>query len=419
MTKCSAAILVALTALTTAPVHAGNPDRAGSAGATQLLINPWARSSGWVMANSASLRGVESMFGNVAGLAHVNKTEVNFTNAQWLSGSGVAINSVAVGQKLGSSGVLGLTATTMSMGDLEVTTFDIPEGGRGTFRPNLANIGLAYSKSFSNSIHGGMLLRVVSEGIATVRTSGICFDAGIQYVTGPQDNVHFGIALKNVGPAMQFTGDGLAVQALLVQGSDQLTLEQRSEQFEIPSLLNIGLAYDWHINEMHRLTFAGTFVSNSFTKDQALIGVEYAFRKMLHLRAGYLYEDGITSDTERTTVFTGPSAGLSVDFPSATRRSRRYPSTTLTVPPAPLPGCTASACAWRSDVAHTIFGMRTSRGPLPLLAYITIRPESHEQHGLLHRGGIPEVAGGTPSHAHRGASAPQSADRRCPRQGRP
>jgi hypothetical protein len=315
MTKRSTAILVALVALGSAPVLAGNPDRAGSAGATQLLINPWARSSGWGLANTASLRGVESMFGNVAGLAHVNKTEVNFTNAQWLSGSGIAINSVAIGQKLGASGVLGLSATTMSFGEMEITTFDIPEGGRGTFRPNMANIGLSYSKSFSNSIHGGMLVRMVSEGIATVRTSGICFDAGIQYVTGPKDNLHFGIALKNVGPAMNFEGDGLSVQGLLVQGSDNLTLEQRSERFEIPSMLNIGLAYDWHINDMHRLTFAGTFVSNSFTKDQGVVGVEYAFRKMLHLRAGYLYEDGITSDTERTTVFTGPSAGLSVDFP--------------------------------------------------------------------------------------------------------
>lgn len=311
----SAVILMALAALTNIPAMAGNPDRAGSAGATQLLINPWARSSGWGLANTASIRGAEAMYGNIAGLAHVNKTEVLFSNTTWLSGSGVSINSVGIGQKLGAAGVLGISATTMSFGELEVTTFDQPEGGRGTFRPNASNIGVSYAKSFSNSIHGGMLFRVISESIANVRTSGVAFDAGIQYVTGPKDNVHFGIALKNVGPAMSFSGDGLAVQGLLVQGSDQLTLEQRSDRFEIPSLLNIAVAYDWHVADMHRVSFAGTFVSNSFTKDQFLFGVEYAFRKMFHLRGGFLYEDGITSDTERTTVFTGPSAGLSVDLP--------------------------------------------------------------------------------------------------------
>jgi hypothetical protein len=309
------AAAAALVMLASVPAMAGNPDRAGSAGATQLLINPWARSSGWGMANSASLRGVESMFGNVAGLSRVNRTEVLFTNARWLSGSGVNINSIGVGQKVGGSGVLGLSVTSMGFGELEVTTVDIPEGGRGTFRPSMSNIGLAYSKAFSNSIHGGMLVRVVSESISNVRSSGVAFDAGIQYVTGPLDNVHFGISLKNVGPAMAFAGDGLAVQGLLTQSEYQLTLEQRSARFEIPSFLTIAAAYDWHINDMHRLSFAGTFVSNSFTKDQGLLGLEYGFRKMVHLRAGYLYEQGIASDTDRTTVFTGLSAGLSVDFP--------------------------------------------------------------------------------------------------------
>lgn len=307
-------LLAALTVLCGGTVRAGNPDRAGSAGATQLLLNPWARSSGWGLANSASVRGVEAMYGNIAGLSMVNKTELVFSNTR-ITDTGMSLNSVGFGQKLGTSGVLGVTATTFSFGELEVTTFDNPEGGRGGYRPTMANIGLAYSKSFSNSIFGGILIRVVSESTSNVRTSGICFDAGIHYVTGPTDNVHFGIALKNVGPAMQFSGDGLAVQGLLVSGSDQLTLEQRSGKFEIPSLLNIGAAYDWQVAELHRVTFAGTFISNSFTKDQGIVGVEYAFRKMVHVRAGYLYEKDITSAEERATWFTGPSAGVSVDLP--------------------------------------------------------------------------------------------------------
>lgn len=310
----TAVLLAALAMFCGGTAHAGNPDRAGSAGATQLLLNPWARSSGWGLANSASVRGVEAMYGNIAGLSRVNKTELVFSNTR-VADTGMNVNSIGFGQKLGSSGVLGVTATTFSFGELEVTTYDNPEGGRGGYKPTMANIGLAYSKSFSNSIFGGILIRVVSEATSNVRTQGICFDAGIHYVTGPQDNMHFGIALKNVGPAMQFSGDGLAVQGLLVTGSDQLTLQQRSGKFEIPSLLNIGAAYDWNVNEMHRVTFAGTFISNSFTKDQGLVGVEYAFRKMVHLRAGYLYEKDITSAEERASWFTGPSAGVSIDFP--------------------------------------------------------------------------------------------------------
>jgi len=311
-----AMVAAVLLGLAVTPAFAGNPDRAGSAGATQLLINPWARSAGWGLANTASVRGVEAMYGNVAGLSMVNKTEILFCNTRWLSGSGTTINSVGFGQKMGASGVLGISATTMGFGELEVTTVNDPAGGRGTFSPTMANIGISYAKSFSTSIHGGLLVRMVSESIANVRSQGVCFDAGIQYVTGAKENIHFGIALKNVGPAMAFSGDGLSVQGLLASGDgDQMTLEQRSAQFEIPSLLNIGASYDWHLNELNRISFAGTFISNSFTKDQGVIGVEYAFKKMFHLRGGFMYEAGITNDTDRTTVYTGPSGGLSVDLP--------------------------------------------------------------------------------------------------------
>lgn len=302
-------------ALLAGAAMAGNPNRAGSAGATQLLVNPWARSNGWSLANSSSLQGAEAMFGNVAGLAHVRKTELLFTSTRWLEGSGVKVNAVGFGQKLGESGVLGITATTFSFGDLPVTTVDQPEGGLGTFSPTQSNIGLAYAKAFSNSIFGGMLVRVVSESIANVRTSGVCFDAGIQYVTGPTENIHFGIALKNVGPAMHFSGDGLAVQGLLTGGDHTLTLEQRSADFELPSMMNIGAAYDFNISELHRVTVAGTFTSNSFTKDQFILGAEYAFKKMFHVRGGYLYEKGVTKEEDRETVFTGPSAGVSIDLP--------------------------------------------------------------------------------------------------------
>ena len=51
----------------TTNLFAGNPDRVGSAGASQLLINPWARSSGMGGSNIASVKGLESLYGNVAG----------------------------------------------------------------------------------------------------------------------------------------------------------------------------------------------------------------------------------------------------------------------------------------------------------------------------------------------------------------
>ena len=75
----ASAALTACLMLTTA-VFAGNPDRAGSAGAGQLLINPWAASNGMAGTDMAITNGLEGTFLNAAGLAFINQNELRFAN---------------------------------------------------------------------------------------------------------------------------------------------------------------------------------------------------------------------------------------------------------------------------------------------------------------------------------------------------
>lgn len=303
---------------------AGNEDRAGEAGASELLINPWSRSSGWGGANTAGSMGVEAMHLNIAGLAYAQGTQVNFSNTSWLSGTDISINAVGLAQRMGESGgVLGISIMSMSFGDLEVTDINNPDGGLGTFRPNYFNLGAAYSKNFSETISGGILVKLVSQSIANVRASGVAIDAGVNYVTGDNDQLKFGIALRNVGPTMQYSGNGLSERYEDPATEKQLTISQRSNDFELPSLLNIGLTYDFYLmqNEEsdelseHRLTAAGSFTSNSFTKDQFRLGAEYAFREMFMLRAGYVYESDVQDEEETNTASAGPTFGATIEVP--------------------------------------------------------------------------------------------------------
>jgi hypothetical protein len=297
---------------------AGNPDRAGQAGASELLVNPWGRSSGFHGMNTATTQGIEAARLNVGGLAFVNKTQFVLGHTMWLKGSGISVNSAGFAQKMGESSVLGLSLMSMSFGDIPVTTESDPEGLSGAvFSPQFLNIGVAYARSFSESIHVGFQLTLISEGMANVSATGAALDMGIQYVTGAKKNMHFGISLRNIGTPMSYGGDGLAYRVDSPNGFS-LLLDQRSEKFELPSQLNIGAAYDFHLADKHRLTFMGNFTSNSFTKDFLGGGVEYAFNEMFMVRGGYRYEKGISSDlltAERTTAFTGLSGGVSLEVP--------------------------------------------------------------------------------------------------------
>ena len=230
--------------------YAGNEDRAGSAGATELLINPWARSSAWGSAGISSVNGLEAIFLNVAGLAYADKTEIQFSRTNWLGSiTGIGLNSAGLAQRVGESGVIGISFTSMNYGDLQITTTELPEGGVGTFNPSSMNFNLALAKKFSSSISGGFNLKVVSQSISNVRAQGVAFDAGIRYVTGDQEHIKFAISLKNVGPPMSFSGDGLSIDMLNPSTSISIGMQQRVSSFELPSQLNIGASYDFNFSE--------------------------------------------------------------------------------------------------------------------------------------------------------------------------
>lgn len=312
---------------------AGNWQRAGQAGASQLLINPWARSSGWGDANVACVIGAEGIHQNVAGLAFTKKTELTYTNSQYFVGTGIQVNSAALSTRIGDAGALGVSVEAFNWGEIEKTTEALPDGGIGTYKPSYTVIGLSYAREFSNSIYGGLTVKLINETMSDVKSSGFALDAGIQYITGfgkdkagnrKRDNLHFGITLKNVGTTMKYSGDGMAFVGLSPTGTS-MSVENRSQEFELPSLIRIGFSYhvklapkvdeeEEIVTSDHNLAIALNFTSNSFTNDQFNIGVEYGFREYLFLRAGYTYEKGLHT-MSRTTVFTGPSAGITLQCP--------------------------------------------------------------------------------------------------------
>jgi len=330
-------------------VFAGNRDRSGQAGAQHLLIDPWARSNGWGTAGVAEVRGLEAMYSNIGGMAFVNKTELAFSRIQYLvgSGSGIGINSFAIAQalkfknketgKVRDFGVLGLSYFQMGFGKIEITSETQPEGNMGTFSPKLSYIALHYAKRFNDYIYGGLSVKIVTEkGSDDAKATGVAIDAGVQYLTGPYKNFKIGLTLKNIGFPMSYKGDGMSVRAVANDLTWEQTLESRSAAYEIPTSLVLGLSYDFLIwgkkyagmskeekqdelltrdDAAHRITVAGSFTANSFSRDIFTLGVEYAFQQWFMVRAGYNFETGMFKPSTRTTWYTGPALGATVAIP--------------------------------------------------------------------------------------------------------
>lgn len=325
-------------------IYAQGPTRAGQAGFTQLLINGWGRSSGMGNSYSAGVHGVEAFHLNIAGLGRVTGTELAFSRTAWLGGTGININTFGYGQSVQKGdGAIGISMMSFSIGQIPITTAAQPDGGIGTYKPSISNINLGYAYNFNTQISAGINVKLVSESTPDIRTSGFAFDAGLQYATQLikekskmktkylNDNspaakrasdIRFGVSIKNLGGDLKYSGDGLATKSTLTDKNYVTTTVQRADKTQLPSLINVGLAYDFRLDQKagiywHRLTTAMNFTNNSFSSNQTSLGFEYAYKEILMLRTAFDYEKGIFNYDDRRTAYTGFCLGASVQIPLA------------------------------------------------------------------------------------------------------
>jgi hypothetical protein len=303
---------------------AGNPDRQGEAGATQLLMNPWAPSAGLHTLNTSFVSGVEAMRLNPAGVARFSGTQVMLGYANYLQGTDISMQAIGVTSQTKGGGGIGFSVMSLDFGDVAITTASQPEGTGALLNLSFINVGLTYSHQFENKVSVGVTLRGISEATSDVSAFGFAIDAGVQYVTGEAEEFKFGLSLRNIGSRMSFGGQALATEAPSPDGNPyNITLEQRASGFEMPSVLNIGASYDFLSGvDNQRITLTGNFTANSFSRDQVGAGIEYAFREQFLVRGGYRSDlDAADEDeggaTDESPLYDGFSAGASIRVPFA------------------------------------------------------------------------------------------------------
>ncbi len=343
MKKLISLALASLAIVSINTANAGNKDRSGQAAASELLVNPWAATGGVFGLNGSYVSGLEAMKLNIAGLAKTQKLELGAVYNSYIQNAGIGIVDAGFANRLSKKGVLGVNLMSINYGNIPITTVDQPEGGDGTFKPTFFNASIGYGYSFTDRIDGGVNLTYVTEGVSNVSATALGIDAGIQYTSGDDDELHFGVTLRNVGSNMRFKGDGLSFNGVTPDNLDnQLTVESRSDKFQLPTQLGISAAYDIFLGKERataaatpkegeepavaseitkkgmrydsKLTIMGSFISNAFIADNIGVGAEYSYRNKLYLRGAYRYETNINDAATSSTFYTGLSAGAGVAF---------------------------------------------------------------------------------------------------------
>ncbi len=287
--------------------------RAGTSGAQELLVPltaNYASLGGATTSGMQNASGLEALFANPAGLAVNDGTSAMFSRVEYVAGIG--INYLGLAQNMGYNNIA-ITITSWDFGDIAEQTEIAPEVTDVSFNINYLTAGVSYSRQLTDRIAAGATIKLISENIDDVTANAVAFDAGMTYdITG--SGLRLGVALKNIGNELQFTGAGLRRQVRLpgqdpTANNNTVTIE--SEGVQLPTLLNVGLSYTRDLGANAVVTAMGNFRSNSFDEDQFAGGIELGVMDIVYLRGGYQ----LTEDLD-ATFFSGPSfgAGLKLDL---------------------------------------------------------------------------------------------------------
>jgi len=289
--------------------------RIGSAAAPELLVPVDAR--GLAMGGSciALAEGVSAIHWNPAGLGHLGTSaQAMFTSMAYIAD--IRLNYGAVGVSFGGFGVVGVSVRSFSFGDISLTTNDDPEGLMGrTFSPTFITVGLTYARAFTDAITVGGTVKAISETMARANGSAMAFDLGVQYrnVAGVP-GLNLGVALKNYGTQMSFGGSGLLRRATSSDGRrPEQYYKSDAASFELPSLIEMGLAYKRDLTEDLFAVVTGSFVNDNMALDQYRIGGEvgYTMDKLRFFGRGGM-EFSPKSDMDE--VIWGPAVGAGLYY---------------------------------------------------------------------------------------------------------
>jgi hypothetical protein len=266
--------------------YAGDVNRTGTAGAQELLIPVGARDLALGGSSVASTTGVDAIYWNPAGLSKINSVEAMFSHLNYIADIGVEYG--VVGINAGDFGNVGFSMKSLSFGDIPVTTEDLPDGTGQTYSPAYLTLGVTYARMLSDRISVGATVNIINESILNTSANAVGFDIGVRYDGIGTPGLNLAVVLKNVGTNITYNGAGLYRTGTT---SDDLRGQQTyslvAATSELPSQMEIALAYDYKLGEKNQISLFGDFENNNYSTDIWKFGAEFTFQNLLFLRGGY------------------------------------------------------------------------------------------------------------------------------------
>ena len=269
--------------LTVLPPHLIGQGNLGQSGANFLQIPADAAGAALGGASVANAQGAAGLYWNPAGMVAADGIDVNLSHTNWLVDT--RLTYAAGVMPLGENSAIGLSVTTFSMDDMEITTELEPNGTGEYYSAGNLAAGLAYARSLTDRFAFGVTTKMIQENIWNSTSRQLGIDIGSQYQTDFRDLV-LAMSVRNIGGKLQFSDDRGEVTWQQATENDPRD-ERLTPGYRLPQVFQVGISFAALATEQisWRVNFEADVPSDN--EERMILANELTFMERFTLRAAY------------------------------------------------------------------------------------------------------------------------------------
>jgi long-subunit fatty acid transport protein len=266
------------------PVSLSAFEKTGTTSLQFLSIRPSARAAAMAGAYTASVDNSDACFWNPAALTKISDQDASVSFIDYFLD--VKMYAFSYGMTTTHYGSFGIFGLYSDIGEIEVTRADARgfSSDRSNYnvgltgeviRPFQMVAGVSYGLELTKAFSFGLTVKYAEENLVYYKVRTVVFDGGIHFETGYR-SIEIAAAIKNFGQDVKFIANKFPIPQTLNLGVSAYVIGAAGNNLFMDSEEN-SVLFEYDITQLRDYD------------QQHIVGLEYSFKNMIQLRAGYKF----------------------------------------------------------------------------------------------------------------------------------